>query len=334
MAIDKWGNWDGQPDTGFVNLQGGGGGISLQGSAPSLQTTSNPQPAGGSNLQVTANPMNYSSIGSGGQTLSLSTGVEGAVDPAAAAAAAKAAADAAKAGQLRGEITNLVNSVKDIFNQRYGQVDASAGEQSGKLNERFATESGDITQQVENENQKIGAASAAGGVFDSSYRGNNVDTVTKAGGNQIRDLGTELQDNISKIAAWVSQQKAGLDANKGGMDQILGRLGETTDLGELTALRSQLDGRITELRAGSADNNTMAQNSASLEGIAPSSSRAVQLKTTLSQILAGNADKSQKAAIGQKLISSAGLTPEEQQALLTGFQGSLNAAEEQQQQTV
>ena len=332
MAIDKWGNWDGQPESGF-QLQGGGS-APIQGSAPSLQTTSNPQQAGGG-LQVTANPMDYTSFGSqGGNTLGATTGVQSAVDPAQAAAAAKAAADAAKAGQLRGEITNLVNSVKDIFNARYGQVDASAGEQTGKLNERFGTESGDITQQVEGENQKIGASHAAGGSFDSSYRGNNVDTVTHAGENQIRDLGTELQDNIGKIAAWVTQQKTGFDANKGGMDQILGRLGETTDLGELTSLRSQLDGRITELRAGSADNNTMAQNSASLEGIAPTSSRAVQLKTTLSQILAGNADKSQKSAIGQKLISSAGLTPEEQQALLTGFQGSLNATEDQTQQTV
>lgn len=328
--MDLQGQWYYNPQVTGGSLQGGG--VPLQGSSPSLQTTSSPQTAGGG-LQVTSNPMNYS-LNSGGQTLGATTSVGGAVDPAAAAAAAKAAADAARAGQLRGEITNLVNSVKDIFNQRYGQVDAAAGEQSGKLNERFGTESGDITQQVEGENQKIGAAHAAGGSFDSSYRGNNVDTVTHAGENQIRDLGTELQDNMAKIAAWVTQQKAGFDANKGGMDQILGRLGETTDLGELTSLRSQLDGRITELKAGSADNNTMAQNAASLEGIAPTSSRAVQLKTTLSQILAGNADKSQKAAIGQKLITSAGLTPEEQQALLTGFQGSLAASEDQTQQTV
>ena len=321
MAIDQWGNWDGQPESGFT----------LQGGAPSLQTTSTGQQGSPLTLQASNTGTGDQRFG-GGDTLGLSTTttVGSAVDP----AAAKAAEDAAKAGALRGEITNLVNAVKDIFNQRYGQVDASAGEQTGKLNERFGTETADVTQQVEGENQKIGAAHAAGGSFDSSYRGNNVDTVTQAGGNQIRDLGTELQDNMSKIAAWVTQQKTGFDANKGGMDQILGRLGETTDLGELTALRSQLDGRITELRAGSADNNTMAQNSASLEGIAPTSSRAVQLKTTLSQILAGNADKSQKAAIGQKLISSAGLTPEEQQALLTGFQGSLAASEDPNQQTV
>lgn len=305
--------------------QTGGGGVSLQGSAPGLQVTQSAQ-----QLQPTYNPQSQD----GGAVQGAATTRLGATtqytaeDAAAAAAAAKAAEDARKAGVLRGQVTDLVNAVKDIFNQRYGQVDASAGEQVGKLNDRFGIESADVTRQVEDENQKIGLAHAATGSFDSSYRGNNVDTITRVGEGQIRDLGTDLQDNISKIAAWVSQQKPGFDANKGAMDAILGRLAETNDLGELTSLRGQLDGRIAELRAGNADNNTMAQNAASLNSIAPTSSRAVQLKTTLSQIVAGNADPTQKAAIGRKLITSAGLTPEEQQALLQGFSGDLAAAEE------
>ena len=321
MAIDRWGNWDGKPDYGTPTIQGSGQAVSapaIQGSSPDVQASNT-----GTGDQRFTSPSGQSYV------LGATTAYQAPVDPAAAAAAARAAEDARKAGLLRGEVTSLVNSIKDIFNSRYGQVDASAGEQSGKLNERFATESGDVTRQVEGENQKIGAAHAASGTFDSSYRGNNVDTVTRAGESQIRDLGTELQDNIARIAAWVTQQKAGFDANKGGMDQILGRLAETTDLGELAQLRNQLESRITELRAGAADNNTMAQNSQALEGIAPSSSRAVQLKTTLSQILAGNADRGQKAAIGEKLISSAGLSPEDQQALLQGFRGSLSAQEEQ-----
>jgi hypothetical protein len=253
-------------------------------------------------------------------------------DQAAQAAAAKAAADAAKAAALRGEVTNLVNSIKGLFDQRYGSAQNAAGEQIGKLNERFGTESGDITQQVEGENQKIGVAHAATGTFDSSYRGNNQDTVTKSGQNQIRDLGTELQDNTSKIGGWLSQQKAATEAGKGGVQAILGRLADTTDLNELTSLKAELDSRIADLQAGSADNNTSAQNAAALESVAPTSSRAVQLKTTLSQIIAGTAPQGQKAAIGQKLITSAGLTPEEQQALLQGFQGSLQAAEDQKTQ--
>jgi hypothetical protein len=308
----------------------GGSSPQLQGSSgASLQGGSGAaiQPAGGSNLQVTANPMDGGTLSPGvNAVLGATTQVSPAVDPAVAAAQA----NAARATALRGEITNIANTIKDLFNSRYGQVDASAGEQTGKLNDRFATESGDITRQVEGENQKLGAAHAAGGSFDSSYRGNNVDTVTHAGEAQVRDLGTELQDNIAKIAAWITQQKAGFDAQKGGIDSVLAHLGEETNPDNLATIRGTLDQRIADLKAGSADNNTMAQNKGALDAVAPTSTRAQQLKTTLSQIVAGNADSSQKAAIGARLIQSAGLTPQEQQQLATEFQTQLAGTDKQQ----
>lgn len=311
---------------GSSSLLQGGSTAPIQGSSPTIQGSS-------PNLQPTYNPQ-----GGGGATLGASTGTQGLVNTApvlsaeqvaAQQAAAAEAARQAKVRSLRGEVTNIANSIKDIFNSRYGLVDAGAQEQTGKLNSRFATESGDITQQVEGENQKLGAAHAAGGSFDSSYRGNNQDTVTQAGEGQIRDLGTELQDNISKIAAWVTSQKGGFDAQKSGMDSIVGRLGETDDVGELTSLRSQLDARIAELRGGQAEYNTNATNKKALEGIAPSSQRTQQLKTTLSQIVAGNADPKMKTAIAGQLIQSAGLSPEEAQTLLSG----VNAEIQKQQET-
>jgi len=297
-------------------LQGGSSGSSLQGSSANPQKTISVgqlQPAAGIPLG-----------GSGGSAPTQGlVNTTPAVDPAAVAAAAAAAANAAKVRSLRGEVTNIANSIKDIFNSRYGLVDAGANEQTGKLNSRFATESGDITTQVEGENQKLGAAHASGGSFDSSYRGNNQDTVTTAGQNQIRDLGTELQDNLAKIAAWVSTQKGGFDAEKSGMDSIVSRLGETDDVGELTSLRSQLDARIAQLRGGQAEYNTNAQNKSALEGIAPSSQRTQQLKTTLSQIVAGNADPKMKSAIAGQLIQSAGLSPEEARTLLSGVNSEI-----------
>lgn len=306
-----------------MNLQGGSSYNLQGGSMPYNPSAFQLQPAAG---------VPQTNMSSPAPTPTL--GVTTSVDPAAPAGPTpeqiKAAEDARRAAVLRGEVTNLVNTIKDIFNSRYGQVDASAGEQSGKLNERFANESSDVAEQVTGENNKLGAIYAGRGAFDSSYRGNAVDTVTKAGSNQIRDLGTELQENITKIAAWVTQQKAGFDANKQGMDVVLSRLAESTDPAELTQLRNTLDSRITELRAGAADNNTSAQNAAALASIAPSSARTVQLKTTLSQILAGNADPSQKAAIGQRLISSAGLSPEEAQRLQIAFQSDLASTQEEQ----
>ena len=301
-------------------LQGGSSGGSIQGSSPVIQGSS-------PNLQPTVNPQ-----GGQGLTLGASTGTQGLVNTAptltaeqvaAQQAAAAEAQRQAKVRSLRGEVTNIANSIKDIFNSRYGLVDAGAQEQTGKLNQRFGTESGDISTQVEGENQKLGAAHAAGGSFDSSYRGNNQDTVTTAGNNQIRDLGTELQDNLAKIASWVATQKGGFEAEKSGMDSIVGRLGETEDVGELTSLRSQLDARIAQLRGGQAEYNTNAQNKGALEGIAPASQRTQQLKTTLSQIVAGNADPKMKTAIAGQLIQSAGLSPEDAQSLLSGVNSEI-----------
>lgn len=306
-------------------LQGSSSGGSIQGSSPTLQASN----ASAQTLQPAINPQdggNYT-LGGGGTVQGLVTTTPS-VDPAAAAAAAAEAARQAKVRSLRGDVTNLANSIKDIFNSRYGLVDAAAGEQTGKLNSRFATESGDITKQVEGENQKLGAAHASTGSYDSSYRGNNVDTVTHAGEAQIRDLGTELEDNISKIAAWVATQKGQFDAQKSGMDSIVARLGETDDVGELSSLRSQLDARIAELRGGQAEYNTNGQNRAALQSIAPSSQRAQQLKTTLSQIVAGNADPKMKTAIAGQLIQSAGLSPEEQQALLSGVTADIQKQQE------
>ena len=298
-------------------LQPASSGASIQGSSPNLQPTYNPQGGGGATLdaQTTRGLVN---------TAPVLTAEQIAAQQVAAAEAARQT----KLRSLRGDVTNLANSIKDIFNSRYGLVDSSAQEQTGKLNSRFATESGDITKQVEGENQKLGAAHAAGGSFDSSYRGNNVDTVTHAGEAQIRDLGTELQDNIAKIAAWVSTQKGGFDAQKSGMDSIVGRLGESDDVGELSSLRSQLDARIAELRGGQAEYNTNAQNKKSLEGIAPSSQRVQQLKTTLSQVVAGNADPNMKSAIAGQLIKSAGLSPEDEQTLLSGVTSEIQKQQE------
>lgn len=244
------------------------------------------------------------------------------------AAAAAAAAEAAKAGRLRGEITSLANSVKDIFNSRYGQVDAAGTEQTGKLQERFGIESKDITDQVAAESQNIGAAHAATGSYDSSYRGNNVDTVTREGEGQVRDLGSELAENLNKVAQWINSQKAGFEANKQGIDQIISRLAEESDVNNLSQIRNTLEGRIADLRASGADNNTAAQNKSTLEAIAPSSARAQQLKTTLSSIIAGNADKGQKSSIAQRLITSAGVSDEEAKQLLTAFQADLDSKDE------
>lgn len=287
-------------------------------------------PAGIVTGQATSNPA-YINAFAQPAGAGPSVGGTGGVSTAAAADpnAGTTQASAAQAAGLRGSITDIANQIKDIFNQRYGQVDQSAQEQAGKLNDRFGTESKDITDQANTQTGQVGAAAAGTGTYDSSYRGNNVDTVTNSANGQVRDLGTELSDNLNAIAEWVKQQKAGFDANKTGIDQVVSHLAQETDPGNLQTIRNTLEGRIADLNSTSADNNTTAQNASTLESIAPSSARAVQLKTTLASIIGGNADASQKTAIAQKLISSAGLSGADAQALTDAFNSDLEKTKQQ-----
>ena len=236
------------------------------------------------------------------------------------AAAAARAAEAAKLGAARNDVSGRVNAIKDIYNSRYGKVDQLAQEQTGKLNDRYSKESADVLKQVDTANQQIGAAHAAGGTYDSSYRGNNVDTQTKAGESQISDLGTELSDNTAKIGGWVSGQKASLDAGKANYDSLLANLGNETDVNNLINTKNQLEAKINELRAGEADYNTSGKNMEALNAIAPVSARTVTLKNNLATVLQGNSDPGMKLAIGKALITNSGLSNDEQQRLLLSFQ--------------
>lgn len=247
-------------------------------------------------------------------------------------AAAQKAADAAKAAQLKTQISDLVNTVKSIYDGRYGQVDQSAAEQAGKLNSRFGSESGQLEGQIADQNQQAGAAYAGNGTFDSSYRGNAQDTITKSGNQQIDSLGQDLKDNLATVAEWVQQQKAGLNAGKNSADTIVSQLAQETDPSSLISLRNQIDSQIATLQGQSADNNTEAQNASALESIAPSGARSQQLQVTLKSILGGNADPTTKAAIGSQLIASANLDPTDQSKLLQAFHTDLSSASQNQQQ--
>lgn len=319
----------GSPVTGSM-LQGSGG-VPLQGGGSPQQSSTIPVQGSSYNPQITLNPSNLidptaNTAVTGGQAPTT------AIDPATAAAQAAAAAKSAQAASLRSQIQDLANNVKSIYDGRYGGVDASAAEQTGKLNDRFGNESSSLEQQVTDQNQQAGAAFAGNGGYDSSYRGNAQDRITQAGNQQVDALGNELHDNIAKIAQWVQQQKSGFDAGKGAMDTIVGHLADETEPTNLITLRNQIDSQLATLKGQAADNNTEASNIASLDSIAPSSARGVQLQTTLKSILGGNADPTTKAAIGSQLIASANLDPSDQSKLLQGFHADLAAAAQPTQQ--
>lgn len=274
-------------------------------------------------LQPTTAPGYGQSLGGGTRNTALvSSGVSAPVSSGNAAAAAAAA----QAAQLRGQITALVNTVKSIYDSRYGVVDAAAADQEGNLNSRFQNESKQLTDQVSQQNDQAGAAYAGNGTYDSSYRGNSQDQITKAGNQQIQGLGDQLKSDLASVGQWDAQQHASFDAGKAGVDNIVRQISSETNPTNLVTLRNQIDNQIASLQAGNADNGTTAGNLAQLERVAPSTPRTQQLQVTLQSILHGNADPTTKAAIGGSLIAAADIPAGDQSKLLQDFHTALGVA--------
>jgi hypothetical protein len=309
---------------------------------PGVDTGGNNREVGGmpsigssGSLSVTQQPTQSLTVGdsSGGETLGAGTGTTSTSVGGAGTGTTgtnQAALDAAKAAGLRTDITNLVNSIKNAFNDRYGAVKGAASEQSEALNSRFADESGQLTKQIGGETEAIGAASAAGGTFDSSYRGNNQDTVTQAGAQQIKGLGQDLESDMARVGEYVNKERSAGEAEKAGYESAVTRLAQSTDLNELTTFKNQVEGRIRELQATSPQ--TKQQAISAIQEIAPSNPRAQKLQTTLSQVVASAADSGTKRTIGERLIMSAGLSPDETKQALEALAAELGGAEDKEQQ--
>ncbi len=283
-------------------------------------------------LKVTPTQTGTISVpGSGGEALGPSTGTASASVGGAGGGAGvnQAALDAAKANALRGDITTLVNRIKDAFNARYGSVEAAAQEQTTGLNEKFGTESAQLLKQIGQESDAAGSASAAAGTFDSSYRGNTQDTIRSAGQGQVDQLGQGLKEDLAKVGEYVGSEKAKGDAEVAGYDSAVSRLAQSTDLNELTTFKNQVDSRIAELRATAPQ--TKAQALSTIAQIAPSNPRAQQLQTTLSDLMDSGVDKSTKATLAERLVMAAGLSGEEQRQILDLVQSQLAGADEQEQ---
>lgn len=240
------------------------------------------------------------------------------------------AAASARAAQLRGATTSLIQQIKDLFNTRYGQVDAAARDAAKLREDQYAKDSADLVGQANDLNNQVGASAAASGTYDSSYRANNQDTISKDASNQIEALGTALTSDKATIGNEAQRQKDSFTANKASLDSIAAQIAASTDVNELTSLKATLEKKLQDLSAGGADYNTQEQNLASLKSIVPTNAQGVQLKTTLARVATSNLDPAMKMAMGQKVVMNSGLSPDEQQKLLQAFQGDVGSTDKTQ----
>jgi hypothetical protein len=163
---------------------------------------------------------------------------------------------------------------------------------------------------------KIGRAYAGRGAYDSSYREGAEEQATQGFENQIGDISMQRDEDAAKIGQALREQEAQFGSQKGLLQTIQGRLGETNDVNELTQLRNEMDRRIAELSASRAGNQSRESQMQRFNQLAPAGDRMGQLSQTLSSVINGQAPGPLKRAVAQQIIGSAGLPKREQDQLL------------------
>ena len=232
-----------------------------------------------------------------------------------AEAAQRAAEEEVKRNQLREGIQNLIGQSQGIYDTLFGNVRSAAQSQRQALDKRFNEETGTLTEQFNQELPKIGQSYAGRGSYDSTYRTGAEEVAKKGFEGQIRTIGNQREADSAKIGQALAEQEAQFGAGKSLLGTMQGRLGEVTDLNELTQLRNDLDKRVAELTSSQAGNQTREAYIQKFSQLAPATSRINELKTSLSTLINGAAPGPLKRAVAEQIIGSAGLSPEEENQL-------------------
>lgn len=232
-----------------------------------------------------------------------------------AAAAAKAAEDARKAADLRNTITGTIGNLQNVYNQLYGDIAGAAQSQRGQLEQRFGRETGALGEQFTSEFPKIERAYAARGAYSSSYRQDAQEAAQKAFQRQLEDLKMQREQDAAKIGQFLASEQAKIQSEQGMLGNVLGRLGQTTDVNELMQLRNTIERQIADVQAQRGGAQSQEAYLRRFQEIAPASDRLANLQATLTNIIQGAAPTATKQAIANQIIGSAGLSPQEEEQL-------------------
>jgi hypothetical protein len=241
-----------------------------------------------------------------------------------AAAAAQAAAQAAAAGRARDAITGLAHSILGVYDSLYGNVNQAGADQANQVNSKYDTENTGLTNEFNQEFPTIGNSFAARGAYDSSYRQDAEGNAQQSFQDQLGQQQQGRNTDLAKIGQFVAQNRAGLDANKQGVNAILEHIGGTTDVNELSQIQNAIQQKLIDAQGQSASLGTQGGYLSQIQAIAPTQNQTASLQANLKSIIQGQANPFLKKTVGTKLIQTSGLPDAQKQQLINEFVGSLD----------
>lgn len=265
---------------------------------------------GGVSYNYAGQPINPSLLGAttGGAT----TGGGGGYD---AEAAAEKAASEARIARARQASKAFIGDILGVYEDLYGGVGKAAADQTARLNQRYDKEVSSLTDQFNQELPTIGRAHAGRGTYDSSFRIDDEFGAKTGFENQLSDIGTQKAEDAAKIGQFVATERASINAGRAGVNDIMARLNDVQDEGEIIQLQNELSNKLRTLQAERATNLTQNEYVKQAQSLAPTGDRLASLQQTLSGIIQGQAPGPLKQAIAEQVIGSSGLSEEDKQRL-------------------
>lgn len=288
-----------------------------------LQPTYNPQ--------TTANPMDYTSFGStgdSGATLGATTPTA-TVAPEYDAAAAQRAADLAEANALRGTFTSLFSQINDIYDSIYGRIGTVGAEKAGQVQERYGKETGALAEQFTKEFPRIGNAYAARNAGDSSYRYDAEQLATGQYDRVVGDLATQRDSDLATAGQYVANEQGAITADKGKLTNIAIAIAESEDPAELRALQTEYRNLKVDLEQRDATTQSQASLTNTANQLVDTRDRTASLQAGLTSIITGAAPNALKQQVAMGMIEQSGLSPADQERMIQWFGGQLAPEEEQ-----
>ncbi len=288
-----------------IQLQGGGSGIPLQGSSPNLQGSSPKLQGSSPQLQVTANPMDFLTIGGGGGGTSVGATTTGgsqaaAVDPAVARRAA-----------LLNELMGRRSAVDEAYNALFGDLDTLLRSRAGELETQYGGQLKKAGEEFADVLPTIDASYAALGSYDSTQRGDSRGKAKKGYEDTVATIGQNKAKDEAALGQYGKESRAKFQADKDAALRYIDSSAGTTDEGALRDAKNNLDTNLSQTGVTRASLGTDASAQQSLRSMTADNGRFQAAIDSLDAIVKSSMPTDVKQAAVTAVTNSAGLSDED-----------------------
>lgn len=232
---------------------------------------------------------------------------------ASSAASAAAAREAAQLGSLRGDSRNLISQIMAVYDALFGGLDNVARSRGADVEKQYGDQLDSTTKSYVGSIPEIEKSYAAIGAGDSTDQADAKDTAKEGFDTATKTIQKNKDDDLAAIGNYVAGQQAKWNADRGSVNRLSSRLDSTSDVGDLTDARNELETKLGSVQSDQGGLLTDQGARGTLSNITADNGRFDSVKNALDGIVKGSMSGAVKQAAVEAVTSAAGLNDEDKQ---------------------